>query len=84
MIKICGLIYKRDTLYHIMNELHSISTKVIPIHTFGNAFANFNPRMHILSFLNCAQAGVLKTKPRKERQPKSCKTIQEKEREIQQ
>ena len=44
-----------------MTKLHSISTKVIPIHTFVNAFANFNPRMHILSFLNCAQAGVLKT-----------------------
>ena len=60
-IKICGLIYKRVTLYHIMTKLHSISTKVIPIHTFVNVFANFNPRIHILSFLDSAQAGVLKT-----------------------
>ena len=44
-----------------MTKLHSISTKVIPIHTFVNAFANFNPKIHILSFLDCAQAGVLKT-----------------------
>ena len=41
--------------------IHSISTKAIPSHTFVNAFANFNPRIHILSFLDCAQAGVLKT-----------------------
>ena len=44
-----------------MTKLHSISTKVIPSHTFINAITNFNPRIHILSFLDCAQAGVLKT-----------------------
>ena len=44
-----------------MTKLHLISTKVIPIYTFVNAFANFNPRIHILSFLDSAQAGVLKT-----------------------
>ena len=44
-----------------MTKLHTISAKVIPIHTFVNALTNFNPRIHILSFLNCAQAGVLKT-----------------------
>ena len=44
-----------------MTKLHLISTKVIPIHTFFNGFTNFNPRIYILSFLNCAQAGVLKT-----------------------
>ena len=44
-----------------MNELHSISTKVIPSHTFVNGFANFNSMIHILSFFGCAQAGVLKT-----------------------
>ena len=43
-----------------MTKLHSISTKGIQRHTFVNAFANFNPRIHILSVLDCAQAGVLK------------------------
>ena len=61
-IKIGRLIYKRVNLYHmITNKLHSISTKMIPIHTFVNAFLNFNPRIHVFSFLNCEQAGVLKT-----------------------
>ena len=55
------MIYKRITLHHIMTKLHSVSTKVLPIYTFINAFTNFNHRMHILSFLDCAQAGVLKT-----------------------
>ena len=52
--------YKRVTLYHIITKLHSISTKGIQRRTFFNAFANFNPRIHILSVLDCAQAGVLK------------------------
>ena len=60
-IKIGGLIYKIITLYHIMTKLHTISAKVIPIHTFVNAFTNFNPRIHILSFFDCGQTGVLKT-----------------------
>ena len=45
-IKIGRLIYKRVPLYHIMTRLHSISTKVIPIHIFVNGFANFNPRIN--------------------------------------
>ena len=53
--------YKSVTLYCIMTKLHSISTKVIPIHAFVIAFAKSNPRIHILKFFNCAQAGVLKT-----------------------
>ena len=44
-----------------MTKLHSISTEVIPSHTFVNAFASFNSTIHILLFLDCAQAGVLKT-----------------------
>ena len=44
-----------------MTRFHSISTKGIPIHTFVDEFANFNPRIHILSFLDCAQDGVSKT-----------------------
>ena len=44
-----------------MTKSHSISTKMIPIHTFVNAFPNYNPRIHILSFSNCASTGVLKT-----------------------
>ena len=60
-IKIGRLIYKRPTLSHTMTRFHSISTKGIPIHTFVDEFANFNPRIHILSFLDCAQAGVLIT-----------------------
>ena len=43
-----------------MIKLHSMSTKGIQRHTFVNAFANFNPRIHILSVLDCAQAGVFK------------------------
>ena len=53
--------YKRVTLYHIMTKLHTISTKGIQRHTFVNAFANFNPRIYILSFFNWAQTGVFKT-----------------------
>ena len=44
-----------------MTKLHTILAKVVPIHTFVNPFNNFDPRIHIFSFLNCAQAGVLKT-----------------------
>ena len=59
------IVIKKVTLYHLMTKSHSISTKMIPIHTFVNAFPNFNPRMHILSFLNCASTGGVKncTKP---------------------
>ena len=38
-----------------MAKLHSISTKVIPRHIFVNEFANFNPIIHILLFLDSAQ-----------------------------
>ena len=55
------LITKRVTLSHIMTKLLSISTRIIPFHTFVHVFPNFNPRIHNLSFLNCAQSGVLKT-----------------------
>ena len=59
-IKIGGLMYKRVTLWHIRNKLHSISTKVIPSHTFVNAFADFNSRIKILIFLESPQSWLLK------------------------
>ena len=34
---------------------------MIPSYPFGNAFANFNPRIKILLFMDSLQAGLLKT-----------------------
>ena len=34
---------------------------MIPIHTFVNAFPYFNPRIHILTFLNWSHAWMLET-----------------------
>ena len=34
---------------------------MIPSCPFGNAFANFNPRIQISSFMDSLQAGLLKT-----------------------
>ena len=45
-----------------MPNLHStISTKVITSHTFVDVFANFDPRIMIISFWDSAQSVMLKT-----------------------
>ena len=44
-----------------MTNSHSISITFIQTLTFVNTFANFDPRIMILSFLDSSQSGILKT-----------------------